>query len=254
MAVGSALAKGVISGAGSWSAQKALSRMELLSPKPLKESIGVIFGLSIQIADLPEDEVATAYAKALRTLKQYRSLGYQPDRFVTEVNGSKVEILLSTYGTLDELNDDELGELYEGMEDHDPLSLLEPDSVVEDIQPTISSLSVFFVPTQLNQIDDLLKLNELVTNMNQELTSTLSNKGSLRSLFLTMTKDKFPELSKLVNKISAQSGMKQYEFKNQNGELGFQVLNPSDTQLREIVKGLKREFGGTFRKLNPARH
>lgn len=248
-----ALLKGAATAAGSYATQKALSRMELLKVKPLRESIGITFALSIQLSDVAEEEVSTAYANALNTFQQYKGHGYQPDRFLVDVNGNAVEIELSTYGSLDELNEDELGELYEGIEDHDPMSLLEPNSIEEETEPTVSSMSVFFIPRSINTIDDLPKLNEYVVKLNQELTTRLSNKGSMKYLYLTMTKEKSPELGKLVKKLSIEQGIKEYEYSNQNAQFGYQILNPSEAQLTQIVKGLKSEFGGTFRKLGKIR-
>lgn len=216
-------------------ANQIYKKIELRQVEHLKEKIGGILAVAVELSDVEEKSVKDFLDKFLKTIptKNDSLFGFP----LLEVDNIEIALRVLTYGTFDEFTVDEL----------EPL--MDFSATEGEIIPTVSRITMFLCPLNLKSIDDILKLYRQLIKIDEGIRSQLTNLGSIKAVRIFMEKNNVFKLLEAVRIPAEKFNFRFNEFRDQNGHVGVEIINPSDLALQEILTAITKKFGGLLSRL-----
>jgi hypothetical protein len=221
---------------------KTLMR-EIKPIKPLKEKIGVILAITIQINEVPETEVSEVLEKFIHDMPQ--SFGKLPNEvLVLKANGCELATQFLTYGSLDEMWEDDFEKQAEFS-----MSPYGEQEGIPEIVPTVNSMTVFLYPISLDKLTDIIICYQSMERIRDDLCRSLNNNGSKRFLILYTERKNIIRLNKATQKVAKRYSVEISQFENQYGLIGLKVVDPGELAVKEMLDDIQREFAGVIGRI-----
>jgi hypothetical protein len=241
-----AAAKGAAGAFGKAGTERAIRTFKT---SPLKWSIGVMGGVKMALPDTPESEVSVFLATLSGSLPPGK--GLHPRSAATVSGGDfDVELLTDTYGSMDELEDDELTMLFNDLSSSEPRYSSSADDTTGDfVQPTVSSLTVYLYPQSLPKVSDIERFYSIMQRIESTLSKGIVNQGTFRWLFLVVDPSKVADIRRTLHLWAQKSGASVEAYSDAAGHEGVLLTNPTDLQAHQLVRILFRNLGGISNRI-----
>lgn len=247
-AIAIAAAKGAAGAAGRLAVEQTVRTFKTA---PLKWEVGVVGAVRIVLPDAPESEVSDALAGVRRSLRPAKGLHpSNPNVWPIDAGGFEIDVTSNTFGSMDELDDDELTMLFDasGGASIGPSNEVEFEAT-EILEPTVSSLTTYLYPKSLPQVANIEGLFGVMRAIESDLSKGITNRGTFRWLVIIVDRRKAGDLFRALYNWSLDSGASVGEFSNGPGHQGVQISNPTDLQVHQAVRVLRITLGGFSQRI-----